>query len=294
MAEAELAKLRRLPENRRCATCKHEDRLGFNAICVKFQIFVCGDCKSAHQAFSHRCKSVTMSNWNKDEVRALTGAAGGGNVANMAKYFAKLPADSPQWPVKGCHPNDLKEFVRIAYEEKRWYSDVPSPGPTGSATPPPGNATPAEPATLYSASAPGSYAGGMDLLGGDSITVDRSAGVSGGGFSAFEAAGTPDAWASFSAAPAPSAAASGGADSWQTFSSAPPPAPSPPKRASSSRDGWASFSAAPSGGIPPASPGSAFDDFVSAAPAGTASAPPLRKSFTAPSGACVASAGSGA
>ena len=70
-----------------------------------------------------------MSNWNKDEVRALTGAAGGGNVANMAKYFAKLPADSPQWPVKGCHPNDLKEFVRIAYEEKRWYSDVPSPGP---------------------------------------------------------------------------------------------------------------------------------------------------------------------
>lgn len=189
MAEAELAKLRRLPENRRCATCKHEDRLGYNAICVKFQIFVCGDCKSAHQAFSHRCKSVTMSNWNKDEVRALTGAAGGGNVANMAKYFAKLPADSPQWPVKGCHPNDLKEFVRIAYEEKRWYSDVPSPGPTGSATPPPSNATPAEPATLYSASAPGSYAGGMDLLGGDSITVDRSAGVSCGGFSAFEAGG---------------------------------------------------------------------------------------------------------
>ena len=84
---------------------------------------------------------------------------------------------------------NLKEFVRIAYEEKRWYSDVPSPGPTGSATPPPGNATPAEPATLYSASAPGSYAGGMDLLGGDSITVDRSAGVSGGGFSAFEAGG---------------------------------------------------------------------------------------------------------
>ena len=57
MAEAELAKLRRLPENRRCATCKHEDRLGYNAICVKFQIFVCGDCKSAHQAFSHRCKA---------------------------------------------------------------------------------------------------------------------------------------------------------------------------------------------------------------------------------------------
>jgi hypothetical protein len=62
MAEAELNKLRRLAENRRCGTCCHEDRLGFNAVCVKFQIFVCGDCKSAHQAFSHRCK-VRAGGW---------------------------------------------------------------------------------------------------------------------------------------------------------------------------------------------------------------------------------------
>lgn len=61
MAEAELNKLRRLADNRRCGTCRHEDRLGFNAVCVKFQIFVCGDCKSAHQAFSHRCK--VRSGW---------------------------------------------------------------------------------------------------------------------------------------------------------------------------------------------------------------------------------------
>ena len=56
-----LAKLRKLPENKRCATCTHEERMGFNTICMKFKIFICGDCKSAHAAFSHRCKVCTRS-----------------------------------------------------------------------------------------------------------------------------------------------------------------------------------------------------------------------------------------
>ena len=51
-----LNKLRREADNRKCATCPHEDRMGFNNVCMKFKIFICGDCKSAHQAFSHRCK----------------------------------------------------------------------------------------------------------------------------------------------------------------------------------------------------------------------------------------------
>jgi hypothetical protein len=51
-----LNQLRRQPENKRCATCSHEDRMGFKDVCMKFKIFICGDCKSAHQAFSHRCK----------------------------------------------------------------------------------------------------------------------------------------------------------------------------------------------------------------------------------------------
>lgn len=32
--------------------------------------FVCHDCKSAHQSFSHRCKSVQMSTWTMEEVKA--------------------------------------------------------------------------------------------------------------------------------------------------------------------------------------------------------------------------------
>ena len=51
-----LNKLRRLPENKVCATCPYEDKMGFKDVCMKFKIFLCSDCKSAHQAFSHRCK----------------------------------------------------------------------------------------------------------------------------------------------------------------------------------------------------------------------------------------------
>jgi hypothetical protein len=53
---AYLNKLRRLPDNKVCATCPHEDRMGFKDVCMKFKIFLCSDCKSAHQSFSHRCK----------------------------------------------------------------------------------------------------------------------------------------------------------------------------------------------------------------------------------------------
>ena len=51
-----LNQLRRQPENKKCATCPYEDKMGFKDVCMKFKIFICGDCKSAHQAFSHRCK----------------------------------------------------------------------------------------------------------------------------------------------------------------------------------------------------------------------------------------------
>lgn len=56
-----LNQLRRLPENKRCATCPYEDRMGFKDVCMKYKIFICGDCKSAHQSFSHRCKARS---WN--------------------------------------------------------------------------------------------------------------------------------------------------------------------------------------------------------------------------------------
>lgn len=52
-----LRKLAKLPENQVCLNCGTEDKIfGFKNIVVKFRTFVCGHCKAAHQAFSHRVK----------------------------------------------------------------------------------------------------------------------------------------------------------------------------------------------------------------------------------------------
>lgn len=76
--EKELSEIRREPANKICPNCQKEDKLGFDAVCVPFKTFVCSSCKSAHQAFSHRCKSVRMSNWSREEVDKLKTANGGG------------------------------------------------------------------------------------------------------------------------------------------------------------------------------------------------------------------------
>ena len=137
-AEKAINQLRKLPANKVCGTCPYEERMGFKNVCMKFKIFICDDCKSAHQAFSHRCKvhaarrrrlrvrrpraqpsallpppqSVTMSNWTMAEVDILRHENGGGNANNNAKIFAKLPPDFRR-PQKGCHPDDLKEFIQV-------------------------------------------------------------------------------------------------------------------------------------------------------------------------------------
>ncbi|CAJ1387235.1 unnamed protein product [Effrenium voratum] len=73
----------RLPAERAggvCPNCLKEESLGFGAVCMTFKTFICHDCKSAHQSFSHRCKSVQMSVWTMDEVKA--GARSGSFAVN--------------------------------------------------------------------------------------------------------------------------------------------------------------------------------------------------------------------
>lgn len=48
--------LKRLPDNRKCANCGADSQFGHGNIVARFKSFVCGDCKSAHQAYSHRVK----------------------------------------------------------------------------------------------------------------------------------------------------------------------------------------------------------------------------------------------
>jgi len=80
-----------------------------------------------------------MSNWNKDEVDALRADMGGGNARNSATTFAHLPNESALWPKKGCHPNELKEFIVAAYNDRKWFGEaapVEAPQPPRPKAPP--------------------------------------------------------------------------------------------------------------------------------------------------------------
>jgi hypothetical protein len=126
-AEAALGKLRKSSANRSCVNCREQSRLGFGAVCVKFGTFVCNNCKSAHQSFSHRVKSVTMSTWTVEEVEALR--ALGGNDAARAKWFAKFSAADEErlTPKPGDNLDRYKELVAKVYEDKRWYDEAGQP-----------------------------------------------------------------------------------------------------------------------------------------------------------------------
>jgi hypothetical protein len=92
MAENLLKKVRKYDENKICPNCgtPAPTGLGFGNVCMKFKTFVCDNCKTSHQAISHRCKSVSMSEWTLEEVHSLTTPKGGGNAVAMATWLGKL------------------------------------------------------------------------------------------------------------------------------------------------------------------------------------------------------------
>lgn len=117
-AEAALQQLRKLPENRVCPNCLKKETFGFQSVCVPFRTFVCGDCKSAHQSFSHRCKSTSMSHWTLEEVRQLQEGNGGGNRVATHRWLAAVP--DTERPKPGDHHEVFKNFVDRAYNRKEW------------------------------------------------------------------------------------------------------------------------------------------------------------------------------
>ena len=86
-------------------------------VLVPYSSFVCHMCKSAHQSFSHRVKSVTMSTWTLKEVRALSEKHGGGNKACIAKWLSSGDVEKYR-PHPGDSLDKYKNFIRLAYEEK--------------------------------------------------------------------------------------------------------------------------------------------------------------------------------
>jgi len=59
-AEAQLNVLRKLETNKACANCDSYSKFGHQNVCEKFKTFVCSNCKSAHQSFSHRVKVINI------------------------------------------------------------------------------------------------------------------------------------------------------------------------------------------------------------------------------------------
>ncbi|CAE8706426.1 unnamed protein product, partial [Polarella glacialis] len=117
-AEQAIDKLRKLPENKLCANCLAPGMPLLTGVIMPFKIFVCGNCKSAHQSFSHRSKSTQMSVWTMDEVRSLEDKNDGGNRACQEKWLADVrDGDRPR---EGDRLERFKDFVQAAYIDERW------------------------------------------------------------------------------------------------------------------------------------------------------------------------------
>ena len=122
-----LKKIRKIDSNRKCPNCGAESVLGFQNVCVKFKTFVCDQCKSSHQAISHRVKSITMSSWTMDEVQELSAKRSGGNDAATSLWLAKAPPYGEKYP-GGARPKVgdkieiFKQFIVDCYEKELFKS----------------------------------------------------------------------------------------------------------------------------------------------------------------------------
>lgn len=219
-----------------------------------------------------------MSEFTKDDVAAL---AYGGNNAHNAKYLARHTARDHAIP-DGTDVNKLRDFIKMKYVDKRWYSEDGSSGPAVAHTvrsssshavtnsfgdqfgDPKIESTKQVPAADVSAlfdpfgSSPGappaapvtSSFGDFDPFGsGQPAPPVRSD-------PAADAHNTQ--WASFG--PPAAVAAAPGAGQWETFNTPPVPAPRPASTA------WDAFGAGPATAPAPTANGfgAGFDPFGAA------------------------------
>ena len=120
-AEKKIKKLARLPSNTVCANCGTSKKFGFSTVCIKYFTFVCNNCKSSHQAISHRCKSLTMSSWSDEEVAELERK--GNDYARRTWLKHAPPVGQGGRPKEGDSIDVFKRFVVDVYERKRYYGE---------------------------------------------------------------------------------------------------------------------------------------------------------------------------
>lgn len=114
--EAEIRKLAKLEGNKTCADCTEKMPSYVN---LTHKTFVCTKCSGIHRELQYKVKGISMSEFNQQEVTELTA---GGNVLHNSKFLARHSAKDVSVP-SGSDVPKLREFIRLKYVDKKWYSD---------------------------------------------------------------------------------------------------------------------------------------------------------------------------
>ncbi|CAO2197191.1 unnamed protein product [Urochloa humidicola] len=105
--------LMKLPSNRKCINC---NSVGPQYVCTNFWTFICLSCSGIHREFTHRVKSVSMSKFTTQEVRALEQ---GGNQRARDIYLKDWDWQRMRLPVN-TNPDRIREFIRSVYVDKKY------------------------------------------------------------------------------------------------------------------------------------------------------------------------------
>lgn len=100
--------------NKQCANCTE---MGPVYICTDFHTFICTECSGLHRELSHKVKSISMSNWTRDEVDALGNS--GCNTKDHELYLANFDGKAFPQPTSS-NRSRLREYIRAKYIDRRW------------------------------------------------------------------------------------------------------------------------------------------------------------------------------
>ena len=99
-----LKEIQKRPENRHCFDCTGRAN---QYVVLDFNTFVCTTCSGIHREMQHRIKSVGMSTFTTDEIKALDKA---GNAAAKATWMASYNPSDMAIPNEDDHAK-IREFI---------------------------------------------------------------------------------------------------------------------------------------------------------------------------------------
>jgi len=101
-------------------------------ICLNFDTFVCTTCSGIHREFNHRIKSISMATFSPEEIKRVQD--NNGNEYARKVWLAKWSTSDFPVPEAGDR-NRIKEFIKLCYQDKKWYQES-APPPSAHASDP--------------------------------------------------------------------------------------------------------------------------------------------------------------